>query len=196
VTVRLDRHTLRSVFTRLLADPVARLLARLGIDPNHVTVLGVILNIGVACLVVRGQLLVASAMLVFAGTFDLLDGALARIKGGGTSFGAILDSVCDRLSEALVFFGVLALALERGDNILAVLTFSGFAGSVLVSYIRARSEGLGVAGDVGLATRPERIVILAAGFVFDQLAITMAIIVALTFVTVLQRMLHAWKSLK
>ena len=155
-----------------------------------------ILNIGVACLVVRGQLLAASAMLVFAGTFDLLDGALARIKGGGTSFGAILDSVSDRLSEALVFFGVLGLALERGDNILVVLTFSAFGGSVLVSYIRARSEGLGIAGDIGLATRPERIVILAAGFIFDQLTITMATIVVLTFVTVLQRMFHAWKSLK
>ena len=105
----MNRHVLRSISTKLFADPVARLLARLGIGPNYVTVSGVVLNIGVACLLVRGQLLAASVMLIFAGTFDLLDGTLARIRGGGTSFGAILDSVCDRLSEAFVFLGRIAL---------------------------------------------------------------------------------------
>ena len=192
----LDRLRLRSLATRLLADPVARLLARLGLTPNHVTLLGLLLSGGVAYLIARGWLLAAGALLVVAGAFDLLDGALARLKGQATPFGALLDSVSDRLSEALALLGVLVLALDRGSDTLSLLVFLALTGSVMVSYIRARSEGLGIPGDVGLATRPERLLILVVGLLADQLTIAMGVIAALVFFTVAQRMLHAWRSLK
>ena len=192
----LDRLQLRSLATRLLTEPVARLLARLGFAPNHVTLLGLLLSGGVGYLIARGWLLAAGALLLVAGAFDLLDGTLARLKGQATPFGALLDSVSDRLSEALVLLGALALALDRGNDTLGLLVFLALTGSVLVSYIRARSEGLGIGGDVGLATRPERVLILVVGLLANQLTVAMGVIAALAFFTVGQRMLHAWRSLK
>ena len=192
----LNRTYLRALLARLLGDPGARLLSRLGLTPNMVTLLGLLFSGGTAYLIASGRLIPAGVLLLVSGLFDFLDGALARLTDRVTTFGALLDSVVDRLSEAVVLLGALILALGRGDTPLSVLVFLAFVSSVLVSYVRARAEGLGIPGDVGIMTRPERVLILAIGLLANQLTIALGIIATLAFVTTLQRMVHAWRALQ
>jgi CDP-diacylglycerol--glycerol-3-phosphate 3-phosphatidyltransferase len=194
--LRVTHATLRSLLTRLLAQPGARLLARLGLTPTMVTLLGLLLSGGTAYLVASGRLIPGGILLLVSASFDFLVGALARLTGRATAFGALLDSVADRVSEAAVLLGVLLLALDRDEPALAVLAFLALVASLLVSYVRARAEGLGVQGEVGLLARPERVLLLAAGLLADQLAIALGVIAALGFVTALHRMLHARWALK
>ncbi len=194
----LSRAGLRSILTRFAGDPVARLLARLGLTPNAVTLLGLLLSGATAYLIFSERLLAAGLLLIVSALFDHLDGALARLSGRVTAFGAFLDSVVDRLTEAIVLFGVLLLALGQDSTILAILAFLSLVFSMMVSYARARAEGLGVGGEVGIMTRPERVVLMAAGLIVGELALTIAlgIIAALSLVTMLHRTVHAWKGLR
>lgn len=194
----LSRSGLRSILTRFAGDPVARLLARLGLTPNAVTLLGLLLSGATAYLIFSERLLAAGLLLIVSALFDHLDGALARLTGRVTAFGAFLDSVVDRLTEAIVLFGVLLLALAQDSTILAILAFLALVFSMMVSYTRARAEGLGVPGEVGIMTRPERVVLMALGLVLGELALTIAlgIIAALSLVTMLHRTVHAWKGLR
>ena len=118
---------------------------------------------------------------MIAGICDLLDGTLARETGMTTRFGALLDSVFDRLSEALVLFAVLMLALKKSDEMMIILCYLAIIGSMLVSYVRARGEAFGVTGAAGLMTRPERVVVLILGFFLNQISISLIIIVILLF---------------
>ena len=195
LTLPLDRLRLRAFLTRWLEIPGARLLARLGLTPNVVTLLGLALSGAAAYLAATDLLVPAGVVLLVAGIFDLLDGALARETGRVTSFGALLDSVTDRVSEAAVLLGVLVLALDREDTAMAVLAFLALAGSVLVSYTRARAESLGVPGAVGLMTRPERVLVLALGFFTGQVSVALGVISALALFTTLQRVINAWRVL-
>ena len=194
----LSRAGLRSILTRFAGDPVARLLARLGLTPNAVTLLGLLLSGATAYLVFSERLLAAGLLLIVSALFDHLDGALARLSGRVTAFGAFLDSVVDRLTEAIVLFGVLLLALGQNNTILAILAFLALVFSMMVSYTRARAEGLGVPGEVGIMTRPERVVLMAVGLIVGELALTIAlgIIAALSLITMLHRTVHAWKGLR
>ena len=194
----LSRAGLRSILTRFAGDPVARLLARLGLTPNAVTLLGLLLSGATAYLIFSERLLAAGLLLIVSALFDHLDGALARLSGRVTAFGAFLDSVVDRLTEAIVLFGVLLLALGQNNTILAILAFLALVFSMMVSYTRARAEGLGVPGEVGIMTRPERVVLMAVGLIVGELALTIAlgIIAALSLITMLHRTVHAWKGLR
>jgi CDP-diacylglycerol--glycerol-3-phosphate 3-phosphatidyltransferase len=126
-----------------IAEPVARLVAKTGVHPNAVTLFGFILNVGAAWVLATGHFLIGGFLVLFAGVFDLLDGALARVTGKGTIFGALLDSTMDRYSEAVLLFGLLIYFARRNDTTEEVLLiFAAMAGSVLISYIRARAEGL------------------------------------------------------
>ena len=192
----LSRDRMRRILNRLVGNPGARLLARLGLTPNMVTLLGLLLSAATAYLIASQRLPAASILLLVSALFDHLDGALARLTDRVTVFGAFLDSVVDRVTEAVVLFGVLLLALSRGSDVLAILVFLAFGLSVLVSYTRARAEGLGVSGEVGVLTRPERVVLLAVGLLAGQLAltITLGVIAALSLVTTFQRVAHAWRG--
>jgi CDP-diacylglycerol--glycerol-3-phosphate 3-phosphatidyltransferase len=129
-------------------------------------------------------------LVLLAGLADLLDGALSRASRRATTFGALLDSVADRLSEAALFFGLLTSYAPWETAALEVwLIFLGLVGSLLVSYVRARSEGLGLQCKVGILTRAERILILALGLLLNQMTIALSLIVILTFATILQRLL-------
>ncbi|MBI3979038.1 MAG: CDP-alcohol phosphatidyltransferase family protein [Chloroflexi bacterium] len=174
---------------RLFA-PLVGALGRAGISPNALTVVGFGLNVGVGAVIAGGMLTLGGALVLVAGLFDMLDGALARSLGRTTRFGAFLDSTLDRAAEAAVLFGILLAYAGRAGAVEVPLAFLALTGSLLVSYARARAEGLGLHGEVGWLPRPERIILLAAGLLLGLVAPALAIITALTAVTVVQRILY------
>jgi CDP-diacylglycerol--glycerol-3-phosphate 3-phosphatidyltransferase len=153
-----------------IIDPFVKLLIKLGFTPNTVSVIGFILNIGVAAVFIlgaektnRGDLSYvgwAGALILFAGLFDMLDGQVARLGRMGSSFGALLDSVLDRYSELFMFLGICYYLISHHYFISSLFAFIGLIGSMMVSYTRARAEGLGIDCKGGLMQRPERIVLI------------------------------------
>ncbi len=153
-----------------LIDPFVKLLIKLGLTPNMVTVIGFILNIGVAVVFVVGAEKTnrddlsyvgwAGALILFAGLFDMLDGQVARLGKMGSSFGALLDSVLDRYSELFMFLGICYYLIAKHYLLSSLFAFVGLIGSMMVSYTRARAEGLGIECKGGLMQRPERIVLI------------------------------------
>jgi CDP-diacylglycerol--glycerol-3-phosphate 3-phosphatidyltransferase len=182
--------------SRLLAEAPALFLGRLGFTPNSLTVIGALLTASVGLLIAQGWFVAAGVCLWLFSATDTLDGALARATNRVTVFGAFLDSVCDRYAEAGVFFGLVWWYQTHGDLVGVSLAYLALVGSVMVSYARARAEGVGLqAADVGLFQRPERIVVLGVGLILAQflpraLIACMAILALLTTVTVLQRVHH------
>ena len=187
---------MRKATSSYLAEPMVRLLARTFITPSAITWFGFVLAVGAAMLIVGGHLLVAGLVVLLAGFSDMLDGALARRTDRVTRFGAVLDSVLDRLSEGALLLGIIVF-YAKGQSVPEVL-FAGaaLAVSVLVSYVRARAEALGLECLVGLFTRPERVIMLALGLLVNQVAIALAIIVVLSFFTVGQRLVYVWRQTK
>lgn len=184
---------------RLLAriiDPASSVLLRAGVSPNAITVAGLLINLGVGIIVAAGNLTVAGVVFLASGLFDGLDGALARRIGITSRFGAFLDSMFDRYSEAFVLFGLLVYTGDRNLLLEQRLVYFTLVGSLLVSYARARAEGLGIECKVGLLTRLERFFITSAMLIFGQVTIGLALLAILTNVTVLQRMLHVWRALR
>jgi CDP-diacylglycerol--glycerol-3-phosphate 3-phosphatidyltransferase len=186
------RHRLAERFT----TPAARILSKTGVTPNMLTVMGFLVSIAAAVLIAKEYFLAGGLVVLFAGAFDLLDGPLARATGKTTRFGAFLDSTLDRLSEAAVLAGVLAYYtfFEKGTWE-PLLAYGCFVGSVMVSYLRARAEGLGVKCEVGIFTRVERVVVMSIGLIVGQwidlaIPVMLGIITALAFVTVIQRLIH------
>jgi CDP-diacylglycerol--glycerol-3-phosphate 3-phosphatidyltransferase len=185
------RHKLAERFT----TPTARILSKTGVTPNMLTVLGFLVSVAAGVLIAKEYFLAGGLVVLFAGAFDLLDGPLARATGKTTKFGGFLDSTLDRLSEAAVLAGILAYYAFNNGTWESLLAFGCFVGSVMVSYLRARAEGLGIECEVGIFTRVERVVVMSIGLIFGQwfdlaIPIMLGIITALTFVTVLQRLIH------
>ena len=175
---------------RRRAIPIGRGLSRLGITPNFLTVTGCLLNFGVGAVLAFGYDLIGGVLVLVVGAFDMLDGALARATNRSTRFGAFLDSTLDRYSEAAVFLGILASAATRGDVAIVLLTYTAAVGSLMVSYARARAEGLGLSCEVGMLQRPERIILLGLGLIFGLTLPALVILAVLTNVTAIQRILH------
>ena len=179
-------------------EPMARLLARTAITPTAITWFGFLLAVGAAVLIITGHLFTAGWVVLIAGFFDMLDGALARYTGRATHFGAILDSTLDRLSEGVILLGILVLYTSAGLLAQSLLVGTVLFGSFLVSYIRARAEATGLKCQVGLFTRPERVIVLALGLLFNQityaLVVALAIIAVFSFITAAQRLIYAWKQ--
>lgn len=183
---------------RRLAEWPAGLLARTGVSPNTLTLVGLLLNVLVAAVLASGHPLAGGVLVLFANAFDMLDGALARITGKTSRFGAFLDSTVDRYEEALVYLGIGIWLFERGDGPLLLAGYLAIIGSILVSYARARAESLGVGGEVGWLPRPERIVLLAVALIFHTylLAPVLWVLAVLTNVTAVQRILHVRRELE
>jgi len=184
-----------------LTEPVVRLLARTSITPNIITWFGLVLAVGASVLITTGHLLVAGLVVLLAGFFDLLDGALARYTNRATRFGAVLDSTLDRLSEGVLLLGVMSLYAQEMETIGILLAGTALLASMSVSYVRARAEAMGIECLVGLFTRAGRVVVLALGLLlsplFDNaLIIALAHIVGLSFLTVGQRLVYAWRQTK
>lgn len=187
----LSRH--REAF-HALADPVARVLLRAHVRPNHLTLAGLGVSALAAHALAGGRLRTGAALLALAGLFDFFDGALARAARQVTPFGAFLDSVVDRYSDMVVLFGVLFLYHRMGDGIGAMLTMFALAGTVMVSYTRARAESIGVPCRIGLMERPERIIVLVAGAASGFLTPAMGVLAVLTNLTALQRIWHTRRA--
>ena len=187
------RDEFRAAVLRYLELPGAKLFRALKFTPNCITILGFLITVVSAYLVGAGWLLAGGIVFLVGGGLDLLDGGLARLTGKASPFGALLDSVFDRLSEAALFVGIAVYALR--DNIsedrqiffitvlLLALIFSQG-----VSYLRARGEGLGVFTKAGLMTRPERVVLLGVGLITGQIEWVLLAIAVVSCFTLFQRM--------
>jgi CDP-diacylglycerol--glycerol-3-phosphate 3-phosphatidyltransferase len=146
------------------------------------------------------HLFAAGWVVAFSGIFDLLDGALARATNRATSFGAVLDSTLDRIGEAVVFVGLLVFYLNKDSVIGITLVGVGMVGNQMVSYIRARAEGMGINCEVGVFTRPERVAILSLGLLLSKfepaLLVVLSLMALLGWVTVGQRLYYVWQKIK
>ncbi len=151
----------------VVSDPIANILVSVGVTADMLTVLGFLGNVYVAVLIVQGHLVLAGVVILLAGAFDMLDGAVARASNKADRSGALLDSVIDRYSEAVVFLGLITHFFKTGHFLAVTLTFMAVTGSLLVSYIRARAEGLNIECRVGIMQRSERIVLLAVGLMLS-----------------------------
>lgn len=187
-------HESSRKFLASYLSAVARGLSRVGLTPNALTLIGLGIAGLAAYLTAIGQLAAGGAVVLFAGAFDMLDGAVARLTGKASNFGALFDSVIDRASEAVVLLGVLLFYLDTGNNWGAALAYVTFGGSVMVSYVRARAEGLGIECKVGIMTRPERVILTGAGLIAAQfwapaITIVLGVIAVLTIFTTIQRIM-------
>jgi CDP-diacylglycerol--glycerol-3-phosphate 3-phosphatidyltransferase len=154
----------RAAFARI-SSPVAKAALRLGLTPDAVTIVGTIASLaGALALFPIGRLFAGACVVGFFALFDMLDGAMARERGGGTRFGAVLDAACDRISDGAVFCGLLWwIAFGMRDRLLVVATLICLVTSQVISYIKARAEASGLRGDGGIIERPERLIIVLSG---------------------------------
>ena len=178
-----------------LFRPFAWLLLACRVTPNQVSLMGILLNLITAWLIVDGQLLLAGLMYLLAGGLDLLDGVLARLAKMATRFGAFLDSTADRISEGVVFAAIAYHFASHGQSVSAAVAVLALLGSLLVSYTRARAEGLGLECKVGIVTRAERVVLVALGLMFGLLAEAIYLVAALTAFSTTQRIVHTLRQL-
>lgn len=188
------RDYLRAIFD-VAVRPFAQALLWCRITPNQVSLVGVLLNLVTAALIVADHLLLAGLMYLLAGGFDLLDGVLARMGKMATRFGAFLDSTADRISEGVVFAAIAYRFAYDAQSVDAAMAVLALLGSLLVSYTRARAEGLGLQCKVGIVTRAERVVLVAFGLIFDLLPHAIYLLVALTTFSVAQRIVHTARQL-
>jgi len=175
-------------------EPIARLVGRTGVSPNAVTLTGVVLNLGVAWILAQGHMRIGGLLVPLVSLFDALDGTLARLTGKRSRFGAFLDSTMDRFSEAIVYLGLLVFYTRLGAGREILLIYVTIVGSLMVSYARARAEGLGLDCKVGLLTRLERTVVLTVALILDQVPTALWVLAILTNFTALQRMYHVWRA--
>ena len=172
--------------------PIARVMARLGIHPNTVTLVGFLLQAGVGVVFGLGHLVLGGWLLLAVAPVDALDGALARALEQKSLFGAFLDSTFDRLSDAALILGLTVHYLRQGEHLEVVLLLISLVAALMVSYTRARAEALGFPCRVGLLTRLERIVLIAALSAVGLPIVMIWALVVLSVFTVVQRILYVY----
>jgi len=191
---------IRKMLGVYLTRPVVHLLVKTSITPNTITWFGFFLSVVAAALIATEHLLIASLLVLVAGLFDLVDGALARRTKQTTNFGAILDSTIDRLAEAVILLGVLILYARAQSFVGILLAGIAIPSSLLVSYIRARAEALDLESEAGLFTRAERVIALALGLLLSwidyALFTALGVIILFSLFTAGQRLLHARHQMK
>ncbi len=191
------RYSLRGSVTRWYERPAVSLLVALKFTPSAATLLGVLISIVAAYLAYEGEFLIAGILVLVGSAFDLLDGGIARATNSVSKRGALMDSVFDRVSEIVVLLG-LAMYYTSGPDasqLAVLLAFVAMAGSTLVSYVRARAEGLGAKGTAGFLTRPERVVIVVVFLVISQPMIALWILGVGTPLSAAWRFIDAWRAI-
>lgn len=178
-----------------LIDPIVRALAAAGVSPAAVTIAGLVGSAIAAVLVAREALIAGGIVMLVAGALDMFDGALARATGRASPFGALLDSTLDRVGEAVVLFGVLQYSLGQGHRDEASLAFVVIVASLMVSYVRARAEGLGEQMTDGLFSRPERVAVLGVALITGWLLAGLWVLAVLSSLTALQRLVMTSRAL-
>lgn len=197
-----------------LINPIIKGMIKMGITPNMVTTIGFIGNVVAAFLFIHASQLTpismgfswigwGGAILLFSGLFDMMDGRLARLGNMSTTFGAFWDSTLDRYSELFSLFGITLYLMTASGIWAGVITFLALVGSIMVSYVRARAEGLGIECKVGLMQRPERVVVTALAAIITGMTSNlwwliggMTLIAVLANITAFWRVAHCYKQLK
>ncbi len=178
------------VWFRWYLNPIAGFFNRLGIRPNTVTLFGLMGTIGVAVLIALGHMTWAGILLLVMGPVDAMDGALARLRNEASDWGAFVDAVTDRYSELFLFLGFLLYYMLHANAAGVILAYLAAAGSVLVSYVKARADASKLDANVGLLTRVERYIVLIPGLIFNLPLLVLIIIAILANFTALQRILR------
>src|SRR5437667_508427 len=184
----------------IACDKVIRLIVRglalSKIHPNVLTFLGLLINIAAAVLFAAGRFRAAGLVVILAGVFDMVDGRVARETNRVTRFGGFFDSVIDRYSDLALFMGLLVYYASINRFFYIVLTAIVMTGSVMVSYTRARAENSIPKCKVGFLERPERIVLIMIGALFNRMAAVLWVIAVLSNWTVVHRMIYTWQEAK
>jgi CDP-diacylglycerol--glycerol-3-phosphate 3-phosphatidyltransferase len=180
---------LRLLFKGII-DPAGRFLNRTGLTPNSITLFGLAGTTIGAFIISQGRMTIGGIVLLVFVLVDVLDGTMARLRGEPSDFGAFVDSVSDRYAEFVTFGGLLYYFLSQENYPGVMVTFLATAGSVLVSYVKARAEGLGFTAKVGILTRVERYIVLIPLLIFNQPFIAVCIIAVLGNITALQRIAY------
>jgi CDP-diacylglycerol--glycerol-3-phosphate 3-phosphatidyltransferase len=182
---------------RVAFDPMGRALTRVGVSPDAVTVAGTVGVIaGSVIFAARGQLIAATIVITLCALVDVLDGAMARARGYGTKYGALLDSSMDRVADGAIFGSLAWWLATTGQKTLAAVALVCLAGGQIVSYVKARAEGLGFTCDVGVAERMERLILVGVGALLTGFGLSWGLgavlwlLAVLTLVTIVQRLLH------
>ena len=184
---------------RWLSWPIERagaLLARTGIPPNVITWSALIINLWAAVFFAAGRFRAGAGLMILAGLGDLLDGPVARRQGRVSFFGGFLESILDRYADLMLFLGILVYYVSVNRFLYAVLAGIAMAGAVMVSYAKARAESLVTVGEVGFWERPERLVLMIFGGLFNRMPLVLWIIAVGANVTVVHRILRTWKQTK
>ena len=191
------RYSVRSVVSNWFERPAISLLISLKISADGATFIGLIIAVISGYYISQGQFLLGGGLVLIGAIFDLLDGGIARSTGKVTKRGALTDSVFDRVSEIVILsgLGMYYVSAEKVDSTAVLLAFAAIGGSLLVSYVRARAEGLGVKGTAGFLTRPERIVITVAGLVLGYPLIVLWILGIGTPLSAIWRFLDSWRAI-
>jgi CDP-diacylglycerol---glycerol-3-phosphate 3-phosphatidyltransferase len=182
--------------TKWFVEPIARFFIRLGISANALTIFGCLLNIGVAVVIATGRLQLGGFLLIAAAGLDNIDGSVARLTNKTTKFGAFLDSVLDRISESAIFLGLAWWYVGQGKPVEGFVAYVAIVGSLLVSYARARAEGIGVPCKVGLLTRVERTIIIIAGMILGLTPYALWILAVGTMATTIHRIVAVYLQIK
>ena len=181
---------------RWLLDKIVAGIAATGINPNILTAFGLFVNFWAAGLFATGMFRSAAAVIFFAGFLDMLDGQVARRQGRVTAFGAFFDSTLDRYSDMALYMGLLVYYAVNARSSYVILAAVATAGSVMVSYSRARAESLIPTCKVGFMERPERLVLLILGGTFDRMAPALWVIAVVSTLTVIHRITYTWQETK
>lgn len=177
-----------------LDTPLSHIAKRIPFSPNILTIIGFLITV-IAALMIPQNIILGGILILIGGIFDVLDGIVARSRGKTTKFGAFLDSVLDRYSDAFLFLAIAWYFLDKDKLIGVYLSLGTLLGAFLISYTRARAEGLGKSCHTGIMERPERIILLAFAAITGWLLPVLWIMLVLTHFTVLQRIHHVWKQM-
>jgi CDP-diacylglycerol--glycerol-3-phosphate 3-phosphatidyltransferase len=189
--------TITDRLRRMFRAPIlwaARSLIRLGLGPNAVTFGGFLISIIPAVFAAQGRYVVAGLIYLLCTPLDAVDGAVARESGKSSRFGALLDSTLDRYSEALLLAGIAYHMAQTGSTFGVLLAFGALFGSIMVSYTRARSEGMAIDNKVGLMSRVERIILTIIGLLTGYVLTLLAVLALFTQITVVQRMWRVYQA--
>ena len=194
--MQIIRLNIRQKISRWFENPLVNLFVFLRIPPSVITSIGLVIAIIAAYFCYIEEFLYAGLLVLLGSLFDLIDGGVARKTCKTSSQGAMLDSVFDRISEIVVLLGLSFYFLNNGDELMVILTFIALSGSIMVSYVRARAESLGVSGTSGLLTRPERIVIIVISLLLGNPSYAIWILAIGTPISAIHRLIASLISMK
>lgn len=176
--------------------PIVRVLMNLNVHPNVITLICFLGFVISAFFIAQGKFLIAGIILLFFAPLDAVDGLLARTANKVTAFGAFLDSTMDRYGEIFLFLALTYYFMLKGSPSGIILSFLGITGSLMVSYTRARAEGVGISCKVGLLTRFERLALIVISLILDSIFLCLTLLAFLTHLTAIQRIWHVYKKYK